>query len=148
MRRYILTIAGKKEEMVEQYKVNDHILEVEVVPIDVLINIPVVDKKGKVLGRAILTKQIEASAKDGMVREVVVLTDIIVYDPADRGKGVGDELMGFITGSGLFEVVVTGMSTEPGRALCLKHGFKYEAINAEKFLVFRKEKVGEDESKR
>lgn len=125
--------------MIEQYKVGEHVLNVEVVPIDVLINIPVVDKKGRTLGRAILTKQILASAKEGEIREIVVLTDVIVYDPGDRGKGIGDELMGFITSSGMFDVIVTGMSTESGRALCLKHGFKYEVMKAEKFLVFRRE---------
>lgn len=125
----------------EQYSVKDHILEVEAIPVDMLINIPVSDKKGRVLGRAILTKSFEAKLENGTVREITVLTDIIVYDPADRGKGVGDEIMGFITSSGKFDVVVTGMSTEPGRALCLKHGFKYEVVNAEKFLVFRYKEV-------
>ena len=128
---------------IARYKVNDHVLNVEAAPIDVLVNIPVVDKKGRVLGRAILTKQVEANAGNGTVREIVVLTDIIVYDPVDRGKGVGDELMGFITGSGLFDVVVTGINTEAGRALCLKHGFKYEVVQAEKYLVFRKGKEDE-----
>ena len=128
---------------IAQYKVNDHILNVEMVPIDVLINIPVVDKKGRTLGRAILTKQIEANAGNGTVKEIVVLTDIIVYDPIDRGRGVGDELMGFITNSGLFDVVVTGINTEAGRALCLKHGFEYEVVQAEKYLVFRKGKEDE-----
>ena len=50
---------------IAQYKVNDHILNVESVPIDVLINIPVVNKEGRTLGRAILTKQIEANAGNG-----------------------------------------------------------------------------------
>lgn len=124
--------------MIQQYKVNDHILAVEAVPVDVVINIPVTDKNNRVLGRAFLTKQFEAGVREGSVREMVVLADIIVYDPKDRGKGVGNELMGFITSSGLFDVVVTGINTEEGRSLCLKHGFKYEVHGAEKFLVFRK----------
>ena len=122
---------------IQQYKVNNHVLEVEIQPVDVLINIPILDKD-RVLGRAILTKQIEIDIENETSKEIVVLLDIIVYDPNDRGKGVGDELMGFITSSGMFETVVTGMSSEIGRALCLKHGFKYEVYKAEKFLVFRR----------
>jgi hypothetical protein len=67
------------------------------------------------------------------------LTDIIVYDPDDRGEGIGDQIMGFITGSGFFNIIVTGISTEGGRKLCLKWGFKQETIKGNKLLVWRKE---------
>jgi hypothetical protein len=121
-----------------RYAVHSHILEVEQVPVDMLINIPVSDKKGKVLGRAILTREFWGGINGSAIKEAVVLTDIIVYDPADRGKGIGDELMGFITSSGMFDVIVTGISTEAGRALCLKHGFEYYKLDGEDILVFRK----------
>ena len=75
----------------------------------------------------------------GTMTETVVLTDIIVYDPEDRGKGIGDNIMGFITRSGFFDVVITGISTEAGRALCLKWGFKQEVIKETKLLVWRKD---------
>jgi len=129
------------------YKVNDHFLEVETVFVDQLINIPVIDKNKKVLGRAILTTQYEHLGNNGStkLKVVTVLTDIIVYDPNDRGKGVGNELMGFITASDMFDTVVTGISTEPGRSLCLKHGFKQETVGKEKFLVWRSN--GDDNGK-
>ena len=120
----------------------DRFVEHEQIPIDFLINIPVIDKNNKMLGRAVLTKSVYMNKENGTtstIRETVVLTDIIVYDPENRGKGVGDNLMGFITGSGYFDVVITGISTESGRELCLKWGFKQETIKETKLLVWRKE---------
>ena len=120
----------------------DRFVEHEQIPIDFLINIPVIDKNNKMLGRAVLTKSVYMNKENGTtstIRETVVLTDIIVYDPENRSKGVGDNLMGFITGSGYFDVVITGISTESGRELCLKWGFKQETIKETKLLVWRKE---------
>lgn len=127
-----------------QYKIDgtDRLIEHEQVPVDFLINIPVIDNNNKVLGRAILTKNVHLERNNGTVgtmTETVVLTDIIVYDPEDRGKGIGDNIMGFITRSGFFDVVITGISTEAGRALCLKWGFKQEVIKETKLLVWRKD---------
>ncbi|MGW8324114.1 MAG: hypothetical protein ACWGNI_00330 [Desulfobacterales bacterium] len=125
-----------------QYKINntDLIIEHEQIPVDFLINIPIIEND-KVIGRAILTKNVHlkpANGKPAEMSETVVLTDIIVYDPEDRGKGIGDRLMGFITSSGFFDIVITGISTEAGRALCLKWGFKQEVIKETKLLIWRK----------
>jgi hypothetical protein len=117
-------------------------VEYECVPVDFLVNIPIMGKDNKILGRAILTKNVHFKRNNGtapVINETVVLTDIIVYDPDNRGEGIGDQIMGFITGSGFFNIIVTGISTEGGRELCLKWGFKQETIKGNKLLVWRKE---------
>jgi hypothetical protein len=123
----------------------DLFIEIEHVPVDMLVNIPVMDKNDKMLGRAILTKTVYPNRDNGTMKvdEVVVLTDIIVYDPEDRGKGIGNQLMCFITTSGYFDVIITGISTEAGRSLCLKWGFKQEDIKGTKLLIWRKENNSE-----
>ena len=121
----------------ERYKVDNNFVEYEQVFVDSIFNIPIVDKKGNVLARAILTQNIiQESQKD--FSEVIVLLDIIVYDPNDRDKGLGDKLMGFITSCGKFEKIITGISTKAGRELCIKWGFKYDIIKDKKFLVWKK----------
>jgi len=52
-----------------------------------------------------------------------VLVDILVFEES-RGAGVGDELMGVLTDA--FDNMLTGMSSEAGRGLCIKHGWKFE----------------------
>lgn len=121
----------------ERYKIDSNFLEYEQVNIDSLFDIVIVDKKENVLARAILTQNIiQESHKD--FSELIVLLDIIVYDPNDRGKGLGDKLMGFITSCGKFEKIITGLSTKAGRELCLKWGFKYDYIKEKKFLVWKR----------
>lgn len=122
--------------MIKSFKTDNYLIEFERVNIDQLINIPILENN-RVLGRAILTINLETV--DNRVVEVVVLTDIIVYDHKDRGKGVADRLMGFITHCEYFDIIITGINTEKGRALCLKWGFKQEIVGKEKFLVWRKD---------
>ena len=119
-------------------------IKYEQVFVDSIFNIPIVDEDNRVLGRAILTQNIENSANGDGLREKVVLLDIIVYDPEKRGQGVGDQLMGFITGGGAFQQIITGWNTEAGRALCLKWGFKYRTVGKSKFLVWETDKKEED----
>jgi len=121
----------------ERYKVDNNFIEYEQVYVDSIFNIPIVDKSGNVLARAILTQNVRQDTP-GKFSEVVILTDIIVYDPNDRGKGLGDKIMGFITSCGRFEKIVTGISTKAGRELCLKWGFKYDFIKEKKFLIWEK----------
>jgi len=121
-----------------------NIIKYEQVFVDSIFNIPVVDENNHVLGRAILTQNIEDGDDPYNLKEKVVLLDIIVYDPDDRGKGIGDQLMGFITSSGAFQQIITGWNTEAGRELCLKWGFKYRTVGKSKFLVWEKEKKEED----
>jgi len=126
------------------YEVNDHVLEVEQLPVDMLIHIPIYDKNNRMLGRAILTRNVETGRNNGKMNllETTILLDIVVYEPEDRRKGIADELMGYITSCGEFKSILTGISTEPGRALCLKWGFKQATIKGENFLIWRKEKNG------
>jgi len=123
-----------------KYDVEDYTIEVEVVNVDQLINIPICDKQGKVLGRALLTREMKPVGNNGVLKVKIadVLMDIIVYDPDDRGKGIADKLMGLITGCDMFDTILTGISTEAGRELCLKWGFKQEEYKEKKFLIWRK----------
>ena len=116
-----------------------NVINYEQVFIDSLFNIPVMDSKGKVLGRAILTQNLENGDNGRDLKEKIILLDIIVYDPENRGKGIGDQLMGFLTQSGAFQQIVTGWNTEEGRSLCLKWGFKYRGIGNDRYLVWEKE---------
>lgn len=117
----------------------DHKISYEYVPVDAIFNIPIYDKSGDILGRALLTQNLENGENGVDLKEKVILTDIIVYDPDNRGRGIGDELMGFITTSGIFKQVLTGMSTKAGRALCIKWGFKITDIKGHKVLMWEKE---------
>ena len=117
----------------------------EQVFVDSLFNIPVVDKHGKVLGRAILTQNLENSDNGNGLKEKIILLDIIVYDPENRGKGIGDQLMGFLTTSGAFQQIVTGWNTEAGRELCLKWGFKYRGFGKDKYLIWENENGKDNE---
>lgn len=126
-------------DKIDRYKVGEDTIECEQVFVDSIFNIPYVNKKGEVLGRALLTRQIHENM-DGTWIEVIILMDIIVYDPHDRRRGIGDKLMGFITGSGKFGKVVTGLSTKAGRELCLKWGFKYIDVKVGKFLIWEEVK--------
>jgi hypothetical protein len=113
-----------------------HKINYEYIPVDAVFNVPIFDSDGSLLGRAWLTQNLENGDNGTDLKEKIVLADIIVYDPNDRGKGVGDELMGFLTSSGAFKQMVTGLSTKAGRELCLKHGFKYRTIHNHKFLIW------------
>lgn len=126
-----------------KYNVEDYTIELEIVNVDQIVNIPICDKNGKVLGRALITRQITPKGNNGNMSMSVmnVLMDIIVYDPDDRNKGVADKLMGLITGCDMFPVLFTGISTEAGRSLCLKWGFKQEELKGIKYLVWRKDEA-------
>jgi len=113
-----------------------HKISYEYVPVDAVFNIPIFDENGDILGRAWLTQNLENGDNGNDLKEKIVLCDIIVYDPEDRGKGVGDELMGFLTSSGCFQQIVTGLSTKAGRALCLKWGFTVREHKHNKFLIW------------
>lgn len=115
----------------------------ERVPCDAIFNVPIYDKDDTLLGRALLTQHMDSGGNGKDIVEKVILLDIIVYDPENRGKGIGDELMGFLTLSGMFQQIVTGLSTKEGRALCVKWGFKFETIKHHKVLIFRKGKENE-----
>lgn len=115
------------------------LIKLEMVQVDFVYNIPIVDADNKVLGRAVLTKNIDGFGPD--MKEKVVLMDIIVYDPEDRGKGVGDELMGFLTSGVVCSQILTGWNTEAGRKLCLKWGFKYKEFRGVKVLVWEDKKA-------
>ena len=116
-----------------------NVINYEQVFIDSLFNIPIMDSKGKVLGRAILTQNLENSSNGNGLKEKIILLDIIVYDPENRGKGIGDQLMGFLTNGGAFRQIVTGWNTEEGRRLCLKWGFKYRGIGKDRYLIWEKQ---------
>jgi hypothetical protein len=120
-----------------------HKIAYEYVHVDGVFNVPIYDKDGKILGRAWLTQNLEAGNNGTDFKEKIILADIIVYEPEDRGKGVGDELMGFLTSSGAFRQIFTGLSTKSGRELCLKWGFTYRIVKHHKFLVWeRKDENG------
>jgi len=116
----------------------EHKIRYEYVPVDAVFNVPIMDKDGKLLGRAWLTQNLENdyNGNGNDFKEKIVLADIIIYDPEDRGKGVGDELMGFLTRGGAFKQIITGLSTKAGRELCLKWGFQYRTIKDSKFLIW------------
>jgi len=128
------------------FKVGDtgNIIKYEQVFVDSIFNIPITDSDNRVLGRAILTQNLENAQNGNGLKEKIVLLDIIVYDPENRGKGIGDQLMGWITSSGAFQQIVTGWNTEEGRELCLKHGFKYRTVGKAKFLVWENPNVEEE----
>jgi len=104
---------------------------------DGVYNVPIYSGK-TLLGRAWLTQHISRINGSAELSEAIVLADIIIYDPNNRGKGIGDELMEFITKT--FRVVMTGESTNIGKKLCMKWGFKMELHDDIKYLVFRRPK--------
>jgi len=84
----------------------------------------------EMLGRALI---IEPENKDFPP----VLLDIYIYDEENRRQGAADDLMDVICDT--FYTVITGKSTERGRALCEKHGFELVKNNGNEFLLYTKD---------
>lgn len=133
-----------------EFKVEDtnRKIKYEYIPVDAVFNVPIFDNDGTLLGRAWLTQNIENSDNGTDLKEKIILADIIVYDPEDRGKGVGNQLMGWLTTSGAFQQILTGLSTKAGRELCLKWGFKYREHKGSKFLIWEAENATDDQRKK
>lgn len=117
---------------------SNRVMRPEFVPCDGVFNVPIYSGKDEIIGRALLTRHLKLGQNGRGAQEAIVLTDIYVYREEDRQQGAADDLMGFLVSA--FDTIMTGPSTPGGKKLCLKHGFKIEVHNAEKFLVYRKEK--------
>lgn len=123
----------------------NRVMRPEFIPCDGVFNIPIFGPNDDIIGRAILTRHLRvnnAGNGNGAAEEAIVLMDIYIYNEKDRAQGAADDIMEFLTKESNFATILTGASTPAGRKLCLKHGFKTEVHNAEKFLVWRKEPVG------
>jgi hypothetical protein len=79
--------------------------------------------KDRMVGRAIIIP-LDASR--------VLLLDIYVYSPDDRGKGYASTIMRSIVET--YDHVVTSWLSAAGRDLCLKHGFELNG----KVLTYQK----------
>ena len=108
----------------------------ELIQCDGVYNVAIYNKNGEFIGRAVLTKHLKNMDGSYNIGEAVVLMDIYVYEE-ERGKGAADDMMEFITHA--FKKIITGISTEKGRALCYKWGFKMERINDKNWLIYNKE---------
>jgi hypothetical protein len=116
----------------------NRVMRPEYVKCDGVFNVPIYNGRNDIIGRALLTCHIKLPENGNGVQRAVVLTDIYIYHEEDRRQGAADDLMGCLTE--MFDTIMTGESTSAGKRLCLKHGFKIEVHNAEKYLVYRKEK--------
>ena len=70
--------------------------------------------QSKMVGRALLIAPTDMAG--------YILLDIVVYNEADRRKGLGDEMMAYLTER--FTPIFTSYLSAAGRNLCLKHGFR------------------------
>lgn len=78
--------------------------------------------KEKFLGRAVVVRHDPINPRiDG---EEEIFLDIVIFDEADRRKGVGSDLMTFITHNGLHKCLISSAYSGKGKNFAYKTGWK------------------------